>query len=102
MSSSNEDTSQVARQLLHCEIGAIQWLVAEGIQLGVDDGVMSHMAGKAENSSHMIRCTEYAIKPIRDTQRHGDNSTKHNMPMSQQGWGQSIGTDKQWWNYNTS
>jgi hypothetical protein len=82
-----EDTNQVARQLLHWEIGAIEWLVAEGTQLGADDGVMSHTAVNTTNSSHMYRPTEYAIKPIRDTQQHGDNSTKHNMPMSQQGWG---------------
>jgi hypothetical protein len=57
MSASKEDTNQVARQLLHWEIGDIEWLVAEGIQLGADDGVMSHTAGKLAKSSHTYRCT---------------------------------------------
>jgi hypothetical protein len=58
-------------------------LVAEGTQLGGNNGIMSHTAVKAANSSHMYLCTEYAIKPSQETQQHGDNSTKHNMPMSQ-------------------
>jgi hypothetical protein len=97
MSASKEDTNQAARKLRHWEIGVIEWLVAAGIQLGADDGAMSHTAGKVANSSLTSWRTEYAIKPIRETQRHGDNSTKYNILMSQQEWDQSTRIDKQWW-----
>jgi hypothetical protein len=88
MSASKEDINQAARQLRHWESGVIEWLVTAGIQLGANDGAMSDTTGKVANSSLTYRRTEFATKPIQETQRHGDNNTKYNILMSQQGWDQ--------------